>query len=158
MRGQAAAFEDRGGGVGAAAGDGEDPEEAGGAGEERSGGGHGEPGAEAVVQHVAADGALAEVEQADDETGTGRPALGDSSLTDGDLATLGQDVMKILIHALRDCVTRGYATSTDLFADTVALWLGLHGLAHQRAVTRAFPWPNDIANRLITALAHLSDA
>lgn len=86
------------------------------------------------------------------------PALGDSSLTEGELAALGQDVMSILTHALRDCVTQGYAASTDLVADTVALWLGLHGLAHQRAVTRAFPWPNDIANRLITALAHLSDA
>jgi hypothetical protein len=25
------------------------------------------------------------------------------------------------------------ATSTDLHADAIALWLGLHGLAHQRA-------------------------
>ena len=30
-----------------------------------------------------------------------------------------------------------------------------YGLAHQRAVTAAFPWPADIAERLITSLAHL---
>jgi hypothetical protein len=56
------------------------------------------------------------------------------------------------------CVTAGQATSIDPYADSIALWLGLHGLAHQRAVTVAFPWPSDIADRIITALAHLTDA
>ena len=41
-------------------------------------------------------------------------------------------------------------------ADAVALWLGLHGLAHQKSVTVSFPWPADIAERLIVALAHLT--
>ncbi|MFD4262245.1 hypothetical protein ACFWR9_32615 [Streptomyces sp. NPDC058534] len=39
---------------------------------------------------------------------------------------------------------------------SVALWLGLHGLAHQRAVAPSFPWPPDIAERLIGSLAHLT--
>ena len=39
----------------------------------------------------------------------------------------------------------------------LALWLGLHGLAHQQSVTVSFPWPPDIAERLIVALAHLTD-
>ena len=39
----------------------------------------------------------------------------------------------------------------------IALWLGLHGLAHQRASTVTYPWPADIAERMVTALAHLRD-
>jgi hypothetical protein len=33
--------------------------------------------------------------------------------------------------------------------------VGLHGLAHQRALIPDFPWPPDITERLVTALAHL---
>jgi hypothetical protein len=65
--------------------------------------------------------------------------------------------MAMLNGALRDCIAAGSATSTDVVADAVALWLGLHGLAHQRASTVSFPWPADIAERMITALAHLRD-
>jgi AcrR family transcriptional regulator len=83
------------------------------------------------------------------------PALDESSVTAGDLYALGQTALELLTETLQACVTAGYATSDDLFADTVALWLGLHGLAHQRSVTAAFPWPADIAERMITTLAHL---
>jgi hypothetical protein len=86
------------------------------------------------------------------------PNLGESSVTEQDLTSLGAEAMQILADALGDCVTAGQSTSTDLGADAVALWLGLHGLAHQRASTRAFPWPDDIAERIINALAHLKDA
>lgn len=85
------------------------------------------------------------------------PALDESSITAEDLIALGTEALQILSDALGDCVKAGQATSTDLFNDAVALWLGLHGLAHQRAVTRAFPWPEDIADRMISALAHLTD-
>ncbi|MEU2680820.1 TetR/AcrR family transcriptional regulator [Streptomyces sp. NPDC007107] len=86
------------------------------------------------------------------------PDLGESSLTTQDLATLGMETMQILVDVLGDCVAAGQSTSTDPSADAVALWLGLHGLAHQRAVTRAFPWPEGIADRIITTLAHLDTA
>ncbi|MGW1100496.1 TetR/AcrR family transcriptional regulator [Streptomyces sp. NPDC002455] len=86
------------------------------------------------------------------------PDLGESSLTTQDLATLGMETMQILVDTLGDCVAAGESTSTDPSADAVALWLGLHGLAHQRAVTRAFPWPEDIADRIITTLARLDTA
>ncbi|MEH0562928.1 MULTISPECIES: TetR/AcrR family transcriptional regulator [Streptomyces] len=86
------------------------------------------------------------------------PDLGESSLTTQDLARLGMETIQILVDALGDCVAAGQSTSTDPSADAVALWLGLHGLAHQRAVTRAFPWPEDIADRIITTLAHLDTA
>jgi len=85
------------------------------------------------------------------------PDLNESSLTEEDLATLGDESKELLAGVLQDCVTAGVATSTDLAADAIALWLGLHGLAHQRAASPAFRWPPDIAERVITALAHLTD-
>ncbi len=79
-----------------------------------------------------------------------------SSVTADDMSALGQTALHLLSQALEDCVQAGYATSTDVLADAVALWLGLHGLAHQRSVYPAFAWPPDIAERVITALAHVS--
>lgn len=84
------------------------------------------------------------------------PALLGTSVTEHDLATLGHGCTQLLTEALSECVTAGQATSTDPHADAVALWLGLHGLAHQRAATVAYPWPPDIADRIVAALAHLT--
>ena len=85
------------------------------------------------------------------------PDLDESTLTASDMASLGDGCMRMLTDGLEGCVAAGQATSTDLAADAVALWLGLHGLAHQRASTVAFPWPPDIAERMVTALAHLRE-
>ncbi|MFJ8002094.1 TetR/AcrR family transcriptional regulator [Streptomyces sp. NPDC096310] len=85
------------------------------------------------------------------------PDLAEGSVTEEDVGTLGRVSMERLAVALEECVTAGCTTSTDVSADVVALWLGLHGLAHQRAVAPAFPWPPDIADRVITALAHFTD-
>ena len=86
------------------------------------------------------------------------PSLGDTSVTVPDVASLGDACMQLLSDALRDCVTAGVSQVSDISSDSVALWLGLHGLAHQRAVTVAYPWPRDIAERLITTLARLTSS
>lgn len=86
------------------------------------------------------------------------PTLGDSSVTEEDLHLLGAEAMLILSAALADCAAAGRTVGKDPEKDAVALWLGLHGLAHQRIVTRSFPWPDDIEQRLISALAHLTPA
>ncbi|MFD7447774.1 TetR/AcrR family transcriptional regulator [Kitasatospora sp. NPDC059827] len=83
------------------------------------------------------------------------PALQDTTVTADDMGTLGQELLHLFVETLEACVATGASSSDDPFADTVALWLGLHGLAHQRAVTVAFPWPEGIADRLIVTLAHL---
>ncbi|HSU10272.1 MAG TPA: TetR/AcrR family transcriptional regulator [Pseudonocardia sp.] len=85
------------------------------------------------------------------------PDLEASSLTEADLHALGQVSMDVLVEVLGGCVAAGIATTTDVSADAVALWVGLHGLAHQQSVTVSFPWPADIAERLVVALAHLTD-
>jgi AcrR family transcriptional regulator len=65
---------------------------------------------------------------------------------------LGQDPLLLLTEAVTDCVRDGQLTSSSPTADAIALWIGLHGLAHQRAVTPDFPWPEDITDRLINPL------
>ncbi len=55
----------------------------------------------------------------------------------------------------RTCVDAGDSASTDPFGDAVALWVALHGLAHQRAVIPYFPWPDDTADRLVDRIAQL---
>jgi AcrR family transcriptional regulator len=87
--------------------------------------------------------------------GLWKPTLGESSVTANDVATLGDGTLGLLTDTLRACVDAGQATSTDPYADAVVLWLGLHGLAHQRSVSAVFPWPADIAERMITSLAHV---
>ncbi|SEQ75543.1 transcriptional regulator, TetR family [Lentzea albida] len=84
------------------------------------------------------------------------PSTEDTSITDADLDSLGVAAFTLLVEVLGACVEEGIAHgSDDLFGDSVALWLGLHGLAHQRAVVRKMPGPDDVGDRLITALAHL---
>ncbi|WP_258534481.1 TetR/AcrR family transcriptional regulator [Streptomyces sp. PT12] len=84
------------------------------------------------------------------------PAPGDGSLTETDLVMLGADSMLVLVDVLTECVAAGAITSTDVSADATALWVGLHGLAHQRVVSPSFPWPEDIPERVIIPLAHLT--
>ena len=83
------------------------------------------------------------------------PDLEASSVTEADLHALGRGSMQLLTDTLADCVAAGISTSTDPAADAVGLWVGLHGLAHQQSVTVSFPWPPDITERLVVALARL---
>ncbi len=87
---------------------------------------------------------------------TAKRAIESSALKRTDVEALGQDALAVFVAALEDCVRTGASTSSDTFADAVALWLGLHGLAHQRIVTAAFPWPADIEQHITTTLAHLT--
>jgi AcrR family transcriptional regulator len=84
------------------------------------------------------------------------PSVDDTSISDADLESLGAEALTLLADVLGACVEAGIAHgSDDLYGDAVALWLGLHGLAHQRAVVRKMPGPADVEDRLIKALAHL---
>jgi hypothetical protein len=37
------------------------------------------------------------------------------------------------------------------------LWVGVHGLAHQQSAAVSYLWPPDVAERVVVALAHLTD-
>lgn len=82
-------------------------------------------------------------------------AVGEGALSPTGASELGQEVLAVVAGALSDCVAAGRSGSTDAAADAVALWVALHGLAHQRSAATAFPWPTDIVDRLVRPLAHL---
>ncbi|WP_234544507.1 TetR-like C-terminal domain-containing protein [Streptomyces shenzhenensis] len=86
------------------------------------------------------------------------PPLGDNSLTEEDLASLGSTALQVVVDALAKCAAAGQSAVTDPPQDAVTLWLGLHGLAHQRADSRTFPWPEEsITEAMITRLACLKE-
>ena len=82
-------------------------------------------------------------------------AVADAAITEAEASALGQDVLGDLVDAVRACVDAGRSGSDDPYADAVALWLGLHGLASQRSAATVFRWPPDIVDRLVGPLAHL---
>jgi AcrR family transcriptional regulator len=49
----------------------------------------------------------------------------------------------------------GEVTTLGSAALATVIWVGLHGLAHQRQVAPGFPWPPDVDDRLIAALTGL---
>ncbi|GGP43334.1 TetR/AcrR family transcriptional regulator [Saccharothrix coeruleofusca] len=85
------------------------------------------------------------------------PAPSGTSPTAADLAALGDGCLTLLREVLEECARAGHTTSAEPITGAVALWLGLHGLAHQSAVSTNFAWPAGTARRVITALAHLND-
>ena len=78
-----------------------------------------------------------------------------ASVSQADAQALGGDALAVLAGVLHACVAAGRSRSTDPYGDSVALWVGLHGLAHQRAVIPNFPWPADTADRIVERLALL---
>ena len=85
-------------------------------------------------------------------------AIASSAITATEVEALGQNALMVLRTRLQACIDADTSTSTNAEDDAVALWLGLHGLAHQRTVSTAFPWPSDIAERVIRPLARLRPA
>lgn len=80
----------------------------------------------------------------------------DEVVTEDRLRSLGTASMAIIGDVLARCVVTGSSSSDAPEIDAVALWLGLHGIAHQRASTRIFPGPEGIEIRIVTALARLT--
>jgi len=82
-------------------------------------------------------------------------AMADEVIARDDVAALGQAALADLVGRLQACVTAGRSSSTDPMADAMVLWVALHGLAHQRIVSTALPWPPGVADRLVRRLAYL---
>jgi AcrR family transcriptional regulator len=82
-------------------------------------------------------------------------AVADEVIAREDVAALGQTALADLVGRLQACVTAGQSTSSDPMADAMVLWVALHGLAHQRIVSTALPWPPGVADRMVRRLAYL---
>lgn len=78
-------------------------------------------------------------------------AIESRAVTIEEVTALGAEALAVIADALarRD---DGEDASRDKRAAATVVWVGLHGLAHQRLVAPGFPWPPDVEPRLISAL------
>ncbi|MFJ8431121.1 TetR/AcrR family transcriptional regulator [Kitasatospora sp. NPDC094019] len=68
----------------------------------------------------------------------------------------GLDAFQTLVDNLRACVSAGRSSSTDPFADAVAIWTALHGQVTLRADLPDFPWPpTDTVERMTRNLGRI---
>lgn len=62
---------------------------------------------------------------------------------DNEARTQGSAALNVLVQAIADCAAAGRSASEDHFADAVAVWAAVHGLATLLASTPPeFPWPD----------------
>ena len=86
------------------------------------------------------------------------PAIMRGTVRLEDVQQLGHDTLEVFVRAVQACAeTRVLTTTqpTDPATAAVIIWLGLHGLAHQRLVAPAFPWPDHITDHLIDRITGL---
>jgi AcrR family transcriptional regulator len=53
----------------------------------------------------------------------------------------GAESFALLVQAIQDCVTAGASASTDVVADSTAVWVAMHGTVTLRSALPGFPWP-----------------
>ena len=65
--------------------------------------------------------------------------------------------VEMMIGLLQSCIDADRSTSTDAFADSVAIWYFVHGLVALPTTITSFPWPDADAHLAvgIANLAHL---
>jgi hypothetical protein len=73
----------------------------------------------------------------------------------------GLTALNVLVEGIADCARAGRPASKDHFADAVAVWVALHGLATLLAGSApAFPWPDhdQLVTAIVSRLAQLDAA
>ncbi len=86
----------------------------------------------------------------------GARAVESGSIRADEVTTLGADALALIVDALRRCADAGLVRrDEDPPTAATVVWVGLHGLAHQRLVATGYPWPSGIDERLIDALTGL---
>lgn len=86
----------------------------------------------------------------------GTRAVEAGSVTVEEVTALGGEALAVITRALQRQRHAEHAPLDDPVAAATIVWVGLHGLAHQRLVAPGFPWPADVESRLIAALTGLS--
>jgi len=70
----------------------------------------------------------------------------------------GAAALNVLVQGIADCASAGRSVSQDHFADAVAIWAALHGLATLRAeMAPTIPWPDQdqLVIAIVSRLAQL---
>lgn len=53
----------------------------------------------------------------------------------------GAESFALLVDGLAECVAAGRSTSTDVVADSTAIWVAMHGTVSLQVALPGFPWP-----------------
>ncbi len=70
----------------------------------------------------------------------------------------GAEAFALLVQAIEECVEAGASGSTDIVADSTAVWVALHGAVTLRTALPGYPWPEpaSFVRRLVLSLARIT--
>ena len=70
----------------------------------------------------------------------------------------GAEAFALLVRGIEDCVRAGMSGSTDVVADSTAVWVALHGTVTLRTALPGYPWPGPDAmvRHLVLSLARIT--
>lgn len=71
----------------------------------------------------------------------------------------GAESFALLVNAVAACVSAGVSASTDVVADSTAVWVALHGTVSLRTALPRFPWPglDQFVRQLVLPLAKVTE-
>jgi len=71
----------------------------------------------------------------------------------------GAESFALLVNAVTACVSAGVSASTDVVADSTAVWVALHGAVSLRTALPRFPWPglDQFVRQLVLPLAKVTE-
>jgi AcrR family transcriptional regulator len=70
----------------------------------------------------------------------------------------GAEAFALLVRGIEDCAEAGASASTDVVADSTAVWVALHGAVTLRNSLPGFPWPDPetLVRHLVLSLARIT--
>ena len=70
----------------------------------------------------------------------------------------GAEAFALLVQGIEECAGAGASASTDVVADSTAVWVALHGAVTLRTSLPGFPWPEPEAfvRHLVISLARIT--
>ncbi|MGO9219427.1 MAG: TetR/AcrR family transcriptional regulator [Streptosporangiaceae bacterium] len=70
----------------------------------------------------------------------------------------GAEAFALLVQGIEDCAEAGASASTDVMADSTAVWVALHGAVTLRTSLPGFPWPEpeNFVRHLVLSLARIT--
>jgi AcrR family transcriptional regulator len=76
------------------------------------------------------------------------------------LLEYGAESFALLVDALEACVQSGASSSSDVVADSTAIWVAMHGAVSLRLALPGFPWPAPawLVRRFALALGRIEPA
>ena len=70
----------------------------------------------------------------------------------------GAEAFALLVRGIEECAEAGASASTDVVADSTAVWVALHGAVTLRSSLPGFPWPEPgtFVRHLVLSLARIT--